>query len=64
MRNSVAKSLKQILSDKADHSVYRQKFQIEAEITGNLEHPGIVPVYGLVWDRRTALLCDAARSRR
>ena len=40
-------ALKQILSDKADHSGYRQKFQIEAEITGNLEHPGIVPVYGL-----------------
>ncbi len=40
-------ALKQILSDKADHNGYRQKFQIEAEITGNLEHPGIVPVYGL-----------------
>ncbi len=40
-------TLKQILPDKADHSVYRQKFQVEAEITGNLEHPGIVPVYGL-----------------
>ena len=40
-------ALKQILSDKADHTVYRQKFQVEAEITGNLEHPGIVPVYGL-----------------
>lgn len=25
----------------------RQRFQLEAEITGGLEHPGIVPVYGL-----------------
>ena len=25
----------------------RQRFLIEAEITGGLEHPGIVPVYGL-----------------
>ena len=40
-------ALKQILSDKADHPAYRQKFQVEAEITGNLEHPGIVPIYGL-----------------
>ncbi len=40
-------ALKQIISDKADHTVYRQKFKVEAEVTGNLEHPGIVPVYGL-----------------
>jgi eukaryotic-like serine/threonine-protein kinase len=40
-------ALKQILPDKADDTYFRQKFQIEAEITGNLEHPGIVPVYGL-----------------
>ena len=40
-------ALKQILSDKADHDLYRQKFRVEAEVTGNLEHPGIVPVYGL-----------------
>jgi len=25
----------------------RQRFLLEAEITGGLEHPGIVPVYGL-----------------
>ena len=27
--------------------VSRERFVIEAEITGNLEHPGIVPVYGM-----------------
>jgi eukaryotic-like serine/threonine-protein kinase len=40
-------ALKQILPDKADDEYFRQKFQVEAEITGNLEHPGIVPIYGL-----------------
>src|SRR5437588_10710 len=28
-------------------STRRQRFVLEAEITGGLEHPGIVPVYGL-----------------
>jgi tRNA A-37 threonylcarbamoyl transferase component Bud32 len=35
---------------KLDHSTDRDKrarFVVEAEITGRLEHPGIVPVYGL-----------------
>jgi eukaryotic-like serine/threonine-protein kinase len=27
--------------------VSRQRFVDEAEITGGLEHPGVVPVYGL-----------------
>src|SRR5262249_51368991 len=40
-------ALKQILDHHADDSVSRQRFLIEAEITGGLEHPGIVPVYGL-----------------
>ena len=40
-------ALKQIRKDHADREVYRNKFVVEAEITGNLEHPGIVPVYGL-----------------
>ena len=40
-------ALKQILDDHADDPLSRQRFLIEAEITGGLEHPGIVPVYGL-----------------
>jgi serine/threonine protein kinase len=40
-------ALKQILDSHADDPVSRQRFLIEAEITGGLEHPGIVPVYGL-----------------
>ena len=40
-------ALKQILDSHADDPVSRTRFLIEAEITGGLEHPGIVPVYGL-----------------
>jgi serine/threonine-protein kinase len=40
-------ALKQILDQHADNPVSRQRFQLEAEVTGGLEHPGIVPVYGL-----------------
>jgi WD40 repeat protein/serine/threonine protein kinase len=40
-------ALKQILDSHADDLVSRQRFLLEAEITGGLEHPGIVPVYGL-----------------
>jgi eukaryotic-like serine/threonine-protein kinase len=40
-------ALKQILDHHADDSISRTRFLIEAEITGGLEHPGIVPVYGL-----------------
>ncbi|HEV3260118.1 MAG TPA: protein kinase [Gemmataceae bacterium] len=40
-------ALKQIKEQYADHAEYRSRFILEAEITGNLEHPGIVPVYGL-----------------
>ncbi len=38
-------ALKQIRVDRADDEVHRAKFIQEAEITGQLEHPGIVPVY-------------------
>jgi eukaryotic-like serine/threonine-protein kinase len=40
-------ALKQILDQHADDLVSRQRFLLEAEVTGGLEHPGIVPVYGL-----------------
>jgi serine/threonine-protein kinase len=40
-------ALKQILDHHADDPVSRRRFLIEAETTGGLEHPGIVPVYGL-----------------
>jgi serine/threonine-protein kinase len=40
-------ALKQILHRHADDPTSRQRFVLEAEITGGLEHPGIVPVYGL-----------------
>jgi serine/threonine-protein kinase len=40
-------ALKQILDRHADDPSSRARFVLEAEITGGLEHPGIVPVYGL-----------------
>jgi serine/threonine-protein kinase len=40
-------ALKQILEKHADDPDSRQRFVAEAEITGGLEHPGVVPVYGL-----------------
>ena len=40
-------ALKEIQGDRADEPASRLRFILEAEITGGLEHPGIVPVYGL-----------------
>ena len=40
-------ALKQILEKHADDPASRSRFLLEAEITGGLEHPGIVPVYAL-----------------
>ena len=40
-------ALKQILDHHADDPTSRARFLLEAQITGGLEHPGIVPVYGL-----------------
>src|SRR5262249_53837241 len=40
-------ALKEIQDRHADDPASRQRFVIEAEVTGGLEHPGIVPVYGL-----------------
>jgi serine/threonine protein kinase len=40
-------ALKQIKCQHAHDEHSRARFVLEAEITGGLEHPGIVPVYGL-----------------
>jgi WD40 repeat protein/serine/threonine protein kinase len=40
-------ALKEIQRPYADDEESRARFLIEAEVTGNLEHPGVVPVYGL-----------------
>jgi len=40
-------ALKEIQDRHADNLASRARFVLEAEITGGLEHPGIVPVYGL-----------------
>ena len=45
LRREVA--LKEIQNRYADDQNSRSRFVLEAEITGGLEHPGIVPVYGL-----------------
>jgi serine/threonine-protein kinase len=40
-------ALKEIRADHADDEGLRARFLREAEINGNLEHPGIVPVHGM-----------------
>jgi WD40 repeat protein/serine/threonine protein kinase len=45
-------ALKQIKPERADDHDSRARFLLEAEVTGRLEHPGIVPVYGLGVDVR------------
>jgi eukaryotic-like serine/threonine-protein kinase len=43
-------ALKQILNRHADDPESQARFLVEAEITGKLEHPGVIPVYGLGHD--------------
>jgi len=43
-------ALKQILKRRVNDDEQRFRFVREAEITGKLEHPGIIPVYGLGQD--------------
>ncbi len=45
LRREVA--LKEIQARFADNPESRRRFVLEAEITGGLEHPGIVPIYAL-----------------
>lgn len=40
-------ALKEIKDQHAQHPDHRARFVLEAEITGGLEHPGIVPIYSL-----------------
>lgn len=40
-------ALKQILERFAHQNESRDRFVLEAEVTGSLEHPGVVPVYGV-----------------
>ncbi len=40
-------ALKEIQARHAGSAESRERFVLEAEITGGLEHPGVVPVYGL-----------------
>jgi formylglycine-generating enzyme required for sulfatase activity/serine/threonine protein kinase len=43
-------ALKELRPERADDPGSRARFLLEAEITGRLEHPGVVPVYGLGCD--------------
>lgn len=43
-------ALKEILEGSADDPHKRARFLLEAQVTGRLEHPGIVPVYDLSRD--------------
>ena len=57
---------KQILEKHADDPNSRQRFIAEAEITGGLEHPGIVPVYGLGGDSHSGgptTRCGSSRAK-
>ncbi len=40
-------ALKEIQARFVDDEASRSRFMLEAEVTGGLEHPGVVPVYGL-----------------
>ncbi len=40
-------ALKQVRERFADNAESQRRFLLEGEVTGRLEHPGIVPVYGL-----------------
>lgn len=43
-------ALKRIRPGRANDPDSRRRFLLEAEITGQLEHPGVVPVHGLLHD--------------
>src|SRR5205823_10265315 len=45
-------AVKRIKSRYADDEGSRRRFLTEAELTARLDHPGVVPVFGLVNDAR------------
>jgi len=45
-------ALKELRPERADDLDSRARFLLEAEVTGRLEHPGVVPVYALGWNAR------------
>ena len=45
-------ALKEIQTEYADEPDTRLHFVLEAEITGGLDHPGVVPVHGLGHDAK------------
>ncbi|MFO0890131.1 MAG: protein kinase [Isosphaeraceae bacterium] len=45
-------ALKEILPERVDDQESRARFVMEAEITGRLEHPGVVPLYSLGKDEK------------
>ena len=49
-RDVALKRIKEEHRGKANYDDYRRSFLREAEITAKLEHPGVVPVHGLVYD--------------
>jgi tRNA A-37 threonylcarbamoyl transferase component Bud32 len=53
-------ALKKLQAQHAANAESRRRFLLEAEITARLEHPGIVPVHGLVQDEH-GLPCYAMR---
>jgi eukaryotic-like serine/threonine-protein kinase len=61
LRRHVA--LKEIQEQHADHQDNRSRFVLEAEITGGLEHPGIVPVYGMGITSTAGLTTPCGSSR-
>lgn len=42
-------ALKELRPERAAHAAFSTRFLQEARITGQLEHPGVVPVYELAW---------------
>ena len=45
-------ALKVIRDEYRDAAEHRQRFVVEGELTGRLEHPGVVPIYGMGIDDR------------